>query len=163
MLSRIIITMATCLFFVVGFASTASAQCPEGHTVCGNGCAMTRTDDNHCGGCNKKCERYETCAESRCVLVCPDKQLTCGDVCVTAASDPNHCGGCGRRCPDGAYCSAGQCKQAVCPGVKPVAVSSTTRSSNSTMTTKKKGKKKPKPQTKKHTYKKTNPNKAKAR
>lgn len=154
MLSRIIITMATCLFFVVGFASTASAQCANGEATCSGECVDLQEDDDNCGGCGKTCERYEACVRGSCKLMCPDKQLACGNVCVTAASNPNHCGGCGKKCASNQYCAYGKCMQATCPDPKKVDAKKNTKTN---------GKTKPKPQTKKHTYKKTNSTKSKAR
>ena len=109
MLSRLFITLATGLFCIVGFVSTASATCPSGQVSCNGKCVDLRSDEANCGSCGNTCDRAYSCNQGSCQLECPDVQLACGNVCVTPASNPSHCGRCGRSCGNGQYCSGGQC------------------------------------------------------
>lgn len=127
MLDRIMIAVATSLVCMLAFASTASAQCPDGQATCSGECVNLQEDDDNCGGCGKTCERYEACVRGSCKLMCPDVQLVCGDVCVTAASDPSHCGGCNNKCGTDEYCSGGSCQKVCKDPLKAKTGSSTTK------------------------------------
>ena len=65
-------------------------------TLCGAACIDTRSDPNHCGGCDTPCGAGMVCAASSCV--CPSGAHDCGGTCVSNAS-PNSCGMSCATCP----------------------------------------------------------------
>jgi hypothetical protein len=41
--------------------------CTRSRKRCGNECVNTKTDDKHCGGCNKRCAPGHSCQNGRCI------------------------------------------------------------------------------------------------
>ena len=68
--------------------------CPEG-ACCGGKCVNLKTDESHCGACDRVCATGQTCCRGRCVRL---------------ASDERNCGRCGRRCRRGQTCRRGRCR-----------------------------------------------------
>lgn len=108
----------------------ANKPCPDTTpTRCDGLCINTRTDAQHCGYCNKRCNASERCEDGRCIsaseAVVPDggtgclapTPTRCGDTCVDTRSDNGHCGFCGNTCQAGTSCQDGSCQrgQTTCP------------------------------------------------
>ena len=92
----------------------ALASCSTGFANCNNmasdGCEIdTRTNIQHCGGCNRACNAGEQCINSRCTLVCPSGQQNCSGRCADIRTDLANCGACGVACGPGQVCSDGAC------------------------------------------------------
>jgi hypothetical protein len=78
-----------------------------GKTECGGACVDTKTDNTHCGMCNKACLMGEQCTESQC---CKTGEMVCNGVCKNPLSDAQNCGMCGKVCSGGTpVCVAGNC------------------------------------------------------
>lgn len=85
----------------------------------------TKTNEDNCGGCGRKCGPELTCCDGVCVstLVSKNNCMTCGHVCSGAccngvckntSNDKNNCGSCGTVCPTLlgllGSCSGGTCQ-----------------------------------------------------
>jgi len=96
------------------------AGCPSPTTQCGNVCANTETDPNHCGTCTTVCSTADAgdpgdagvivavCNAGTCGIECDGGLTQCNEQCFDEQNDPNHCGGCTNAC-DGGPCNAGTC------------------------------------------------------
>ncbi len=82
-------------------------SCPAGLTLCGAGCANTRTDLDHCGACGRACGPGFACRGGECE--CGPGLTQCGSWCVDLNRDQNHCGACRDACPEGTVCTRGSC------------------------------------------------------
>jgi hypothetical protein len=68
----------------------------EDQTVCDDYCVNTKTDENHCGRCNRRCAANQTCCDGK---------------CVDTQTDWRNCGGCGTTCDIvRTACSQGSCQ-----------------------------------------------------
>jgi len=109
-------------------------RCDYPLLACGATCVDLKTDRNHCGKCDRRCEDKGICVEGECLceddgIVCEDGGIVCGDVCIDPFRDRDHCGAkglCteespasedyrGRICPVNEECAEGAC---VCPADK---------------------------------------------
>lgn len=81
-------------------------RCGSGpDTVCCHGaCIDTKTDENHCGACGRKCRTGEECVAGACRPKCPDEKEWCYWSCCPAGG-----------CYEGEYCCAGTFSK-FCPG-----------------------------------------------
>jgi hypothetical protein len=83
-------------------------QCATGTVPCGQGCADTANDPNHCGGCNVQCAGDEYCNGT---CQCRPGLVSSNGSCVDPLSDAGNCGGqgpCGGATP---LCQNGACVQ----------------------------------------------------
>lgn len=90
------------------------ASCPRGFAFCGNICANTATDPQHCGACDHQCSPIETCLDGMCQTPCEPDETLCDNNCVLTISDPLHCGTCNQVCDQDHFCEDGVC-QSDCP------------------------------------------------
>lgn len=94
--------------------------CPTDTMLCGDRCVDVRSDEAHCGACERACPAGAECVSTRCE--CIEPLLACGApaMCIDTSSDDSHCGGCGNRCPAGSACVGGKCTcppgQTMCDG-----------------------------------------------
>jgi hypothetical protein len=104
-------------------AGGGGAICPNhpencGGTCCGDSCLVTDVDRNHCGSCDKVCNKGEVCTGGRCGCLpsgapCATNQTCCLNAgCADLNTDIRNCGSCNHGCGgDGsATCEAGVCK-----------------------------------------------------
>lgn len=70
------------------------SSCPAG-ACCGGQCVETRTDEAHCGACDRVCGAGKTCCKGK---------------CVNLNNDERNCGKCGKRCRRGQTCRRGRCQ-----------------------------------------------------
>jgi hypothetical protein len=78
-------------------------------TQCGDVCADTRVDPEHCGACGETCGASGFCCEGVCVAQCEAPTEACGGSCVNTRTDSEHCGGCDVKCGAEQRCSEGAC------------------------------------------------------
>jgi hypothetical protein len=82
-------------------------RCKKGGIRCGRKCVDSRTNLQHCGGCDRPCRVGATCVDGACREPCrPD---CAGRECGSDGCD----GSCG-TCPQGTFCTAGRCAT-TCP------------------------------------------------
>ena len=69
--------------------SSCSTTCPAGQLICGGSCTDTKTDNIHCGDCNRPCKPSEQCTNGACIaiedcsIVCnKDRDCRSGEVCI---------------------------------------------------------------------------------
>lgn len=84
-----------------------TCECRSGTVDCDGDCVDLRTDDDHCGGCERECDDM-FCGGGECVTSCGALQA-CESACVDFDTDPMHCGGCERECHPSQTCTAGAC------------------------------------------------------
>ena len=85
-------------------------QCLDGYSRVENGakieCINYKTDSNHCGSYDKKCQKNEACLEGKCtVYECNNNESICNVnnklTCVNVnGSSLSHCGGCNYACKE---------------------------------------------------------------
>ena len=76
-------------------------------------CRNTKTDPEHCGGCNKRCGSGQICDNGSC-KGCSSPNTFCSNLageryCADLGTDESNCGGCGDKCPAGEVCNGGEC------------------------------------------------------
>lgn len=86
--------------------------CPTDTTWCGDRCADLRSDEAHCGACDRPCQAGASCIGAVCECAAPRVPCGASATCVDTSTDSSHCGACGNRCPSGTTCVAGAC---ACP------------------------------------------------
>jgi len=84
-------------------------SCRPSQTRCGDRCADTRSDPEHCGGCGKACAAQSLCQSGACVSRCSDPATACGRACVTLYQDDLHCGSCQKTCASSEHCDNATC------------------------------------------------------
>ncbi len=83
-----------------------------------DGCETNiKSDPNHCGGCNQKCNAGDFCNNGVCDTQCSTPMLKCTKdesvECINPGSDVNNCGECGHVCESKPHAIA-QCKNSTC-------------------------------------------------
>jgi hypothetical protein len=89
--------------------------CSNSQTWCGQSCADTRSDVNHCGTCSNACRPGDECVDGRCALPCSSGQKRCGADCKDVQTDEQNCGDCGTTCDSSQECHGGACVLACKP------------------------------------------------
>ncbi|NMC70699.1 MAG: hypothetical protein GYA57_11615 [Myxococcales bacterium] len=92
----------------VDVSDTADVSCDPGLTPCGTACVDTRSDPQHCGGCETSCPRGADCVDGVCT--CPGELVECSTGCTDVLNDPRNCGSCEHRCPADSACEEGACR-----------------------------------------------------
>jgi hypothetical protein len=98
-----------------GICTDEGCSCPEDTEDCGDICADTTTNKDHCSGCGKSCRSDQVCIESACD--CAPGEAECDGTCVDLSSTDAHCGGCGQACSGGDSCWGGECLSGPCDGI----------------------------------------------
>ena len=94
-------------------SSSSDDGCAGQETECDGECVNTRSDPQHCGGCDQPCDAAQACIDGACSTACEDAGTSlCDGTCVDLDDDPEHCGDCDTACPPTATCTAGEC---TCP------------------------------------------------
>ena len=85
-----------------------------------DGCVDVRTNPNHCGSGDIKCDiaKGEVCSDGVCSTNCPTDLTNCNGSCVDIENNKDFCGSCGTKCPEPSedlhvsrsYCSNGECQ-----------------------------------------------------
>ena len=126
-----------------GKACSPGVFCVEGRCVCsdkiprcGNSCCPKpyvceptakrcvdlKTDPQHCGRLNNRCQSGELCCAGRCIaalsdekncggcgVVCSSGLNCCSGKCLDTNEDFRHCGSCGKTCATGNICTRKSC------------------------------------------------------
>ncbi len=109
----------------MGLPPDTGPICPTGQMFCGTACLDIRSNNAHCGGCNRTCLGGAVCMAGVCQVpfdagppdmgvmdtgpMCAAGQTLCGTMCLNLASDDFNCGACNNRCPTGQRCMASRC------------------------------------------------------
>jgi hypothetical protein len=99
-----------------GDAGGATSACEAGQQACDGECIDTRSNPDHCGGCETACRTGSICAAGAC-KPCPSPQLGCNGRCIDPKKDAEYCGASadcredrsGAICADSEVCSDGAC------------------------------------------------------
>jgi len=99
-----------------------STACKSSEQKCSGACVNTNTDENNCGGCNKKCAKGQTCGTGQCrgsssssngnsnSGTCTGGKQKCSGTCVNTDTDTKNCGKCGNACKANWVCQSGFCR-----------------------------------------------------
>ncbi|WP_437734842.1 MXAN_6577-like cysteine-rich protein [Sorangium sp. So ce1335] len=81
--------------------------CAPGLAACDGACVDVTSDPQHCGGCETRCARDETCTDGACL--CKAGLEACAGKCVDLTRSQEHCGRCDAACGPGLVCQEGTC------------------------------------------------------
>ena len=87
--------------------ATGDAGCAAGEALCGGSCVDTARSTQHCGECDRACDRTNAtavaCAAGRCQLTCREGFADCDmdprNGCETSLGTTTNCGRCRNECP----------------------------------------------------------------
>jgi hypothetical protein len=109
----------SCVSNVATVRDAGPVHCVGVQVQCGGYCATLAMDPLHCGRCDNRCARNQTCIAGQCTTSsapsaapspgCPAPRMQCGLYCADLTNDPFHCGRCDNRCPSGQVCAARRC------------------------------------------------------
>jgi hypothetical protein len=87
----------------------------SGHCICNGSQVDPESNNDHCGGCDNKCDTAKgfLCTKGKCT--CLPGWADCGGECVDLSNDVNNCGSCGTACQYGhpVFCPS-QCAGGLC-------------------------------------------------
>jgi hypothetical protein len=99
------------------YCEDGACACRPGLTACGETCVDTRSNDLHCGQCDRECTgQMDFCMAGVCAMGCMGPATACDpnqQSCVLNASmnvNPLHCGACDTACGRQEVCVQGECR-----------------------------------------------------
>ena len=96
-----------------------SGVCEAGLECCDGECVSTRTDLDHCGGCNMACPPLgNMCISGNCscnsAAKCDPPLHCCPRGCTDVSASNENCGSCGNACLPSETCQGGVCIESPC-------------------------------------------------